>query len=246
MIIIPAIDIIGGKVVRLYQGDFNKKKFYSDDPVETALMWQKKGAGFLHIVDLDGARHGEIKNGDIITRIIKAVKVPCEVGGGLRDDKDIEYFLQQGAKRVVLGTRALEDINYLKKLVSEFKEKIIVSIDFRNTPGGLYVEKTGWSEKTHFGPLVLAKKMQKAGVGTIVVTDISKDGTLAGPNIKGLKEILEGTDVSVISSGGISGPEDIKKLRTIGSKKLEGVIIGRALYEGRIDLEEAIKIAGTC
>ncbi len=243
MLIIPAIDILKGKVARLYQGDFNKEKFYSDDPCETALEWQKKGAKFLHIVDLDGAKSGQIKNKDLIANVIKNVNVACEVGGGLRSEKDIEYFLEAGARRVVLGTKALEDIGYLKKLVSKFKEKIVVSIDFRNTSGALYVEKTGWLEKTNFGPVGFAKEMQGAGVETIVVTDISKDGTLTGPNIEGLRQILESVDISVIASGGISGLEDIKRLKEIETKNLEGVIIGRALYEGKIDLEAAIGAA---
>jgi len=241
MLVIPAIDVIQGKVVRLHQGDFNKEKFYSDDPVGTALMWQKKGASFLHIVDLDGARHGEIKNRDAISRIIKDVNIPCEVGGGLRDNKDIEYFLQQGARRLVLGTTALEDIDYLKKLVSEFNESIVVSVDF----AGERVAKKGWQEETDLAPDIVANRMQEIGVKTIVVTDIAMDGTLMGPNIEWLKKILNSVDISVIASGGISTLEDIKKLKAIGAKNLEGIIIGRALYEGKIDLEEAIRIAET-
>ena len=243
MLVIPAIDVIQGKVVRLHQGDFNKGKFYSDDPVGTALMWQKKGASFLHIVDLDGARHGEIKNRDTISRIIKNVNIPCEVGGGLRDNKDIEYFLQQGARRLVLGTRPLEDIDYLKKLVSKFNERIVISIDF----AGEKVAKKGWQEETDLTPDFVASRMQEIGVKTIVVTDIAMDGTLMGPNIEGLEKILNSVDISVIASGGISTLEDIKKLKAIGGKNLEGIIIGRALYEGKIKLEDAIRIAeGLC
>lgn len=238
MIIIPAIDIIDGRVVRLHQGDFSKEKFYSDDPVQTALMWQKKGAGFLHIVDLDGARYGEVKNKEIIRRIIKGVGMKCEVGGGLRDDKDIAYFLEQGAQRVVLGTKAFEDLDYLKKLVSRFSERIVVSIDF----AGDRVMKKGWQEEMDLSPDAMIKKIQQAGVRTIVVTDIAMDGTLKGPNVEVLKNILDSVDISVIASGGISSLEDIRKLKDIGSKNLEGVIIGRALYEGKINLEEAIKI----
>jgi len=238
MIIIPAVDIIQGKVVRLHQGDFTKEKSYSEDPVQTALMWQRKGARFLHIVDLDGAKYGKIKNREIISAIIKKVDIPCEVGGGLRDERDIEYFLEQGAQRVVIGTIAIEDRDYLKALIARFKEKIVVSIDF----AGGYVAKTGWQEKTDLTPDVVARDMQKMGVKSIVVTDIAMDGTLMGPNIERLQKILGSVDISVIASGGVSCLEDIKRLKEIGSRNLEGVIIGRALYEGKIDLEEAIKI----
>ncbi|MBU0759541.1 MAG: 1-(5-phosphoribosyl)-5-[(5-phosphoribosylamino)methylideneamino]imidazole-4-carboxamide isomerase [Candidatus Omnitrophica bacterium] len=241
MIIIPAIDIIQGRVVRLHQGNFGKETFYSDDPVETALMWQKKGATFLHIVDLDGARLGEIKNRAIIDRIIKKVSMSCEVGGGIRDEKDIEYFLKQGAKRVVLGTRALEDPDYLKKVISEFGESIVVGIDF----AGKKVVKKGWQENTNLRPDAVASHMQKLGVRTIEVTDIVMDGTLKGPNMEMLKKILAAVDMAVIASGGISSLGDIKALRGIGGKHLEGVIIGRALYEGKVDLKEAIRIAET-
>lgn len=241
MIIIPAIDIIGGKVVRLEKGDFNKEKVYPLDPVEAAKTWEAKGAEFLHIVDLDGAKQGKIKNAGLIVKIIEAVKIPCEVGGGLREEKDVEYFLKKGAKRVVLGTKAL-DVSYLKKLVAKFKEKIAVSIDFRHMGDGMIVVKTGWLEKTNLGPVALAKDMQDAGVKTIIVTDISKDGTLAGPNIEGLKQILNVVSISVIASGGVASLEDIRKLKAIKNKNLEGVIVGKALYEGRIDLEKAIKL----
>ncbi|MBU4312472.1 MAG: 1-(5-phosphoribosyl)-5-[(5-phosphoribosylamino)methylideneamino]imidazole-4-carboxamide isomerase [Candidatus Omnitrophica bacterium] len=239
MIIIPAIDIIGGRVVRLHQGDFTKEKFYSDDPVETALLWQKKGARFLHVVDLDGAKYGEVRNGEVIGRIIKAVDMKCEVGGGLRDEKDIAYFLEQGAERVVLGTKAFEDPDYLKKLVSMFGKKIVVSIDF----AGERIVKKGWQEEMDMSPDEMIKKIQQAGVSTIVVTDIAMDGTLKGPNVEKMKKILSSVDISVIASGGISSLADIKKLKDIGSKNLEGVIIGRALYEGKINLEDAIKIS---
>lgn len=240
MLIIPAIDIIQGRVVRLYQGDFNKEKFYSDDPVQTALAWQKKGAQFLHIVDLDGAKYGEVKNKDVINKIIKAVRIPCEVGGGLRDEKDMEDFLKEGASRVVLGTRVFEDIGYLKKLVARFKDKIVVSVDF----AGDRVVKKGWQEEADLSPDAMIDKIQETGVKTIVITDITMDGTLMGPNIKKLKKILKSADISVIASGGISSLEDIKRLKEIKSKRLEGVIVGRALYEGKFDLEEAIKAAG--
>lgn len=239
MLIIPAIDIIDGKVVRLEKGDFNKEKVYSKDPLEIARGWEKKGAGFLHIVDLDGAREGKIKNQDVIIKVIKNIKIPCEVGGGIRDKADIDYFLKNGARRVVLGTRAFEDTEYLEKLIASFNEKIIVSVDFLANK----VVKKGWQEKTDLDPISVIKEMHGIGVKTVVVTDTSVDGTLMGPKIQGLREILDAVDISVIASGGISSLEDIKKLKEIKNKNLEGVIIGKALYEGRLDLKEAIKIA---
>ena len=237
MLIIPAIDIIQGKVVRLNQGDFNKKKIYSGGPVETACSWQKKGAELLHIVDLDGAKEGRVKNKEAITSIIEALDISCEVGGGLRDEKDIEYFLNKGAKRVVLGTKAFEDIDYLKKLLLKFNEKIAVAIDFR----GKNLVKKGWQEKTDMTPESVALKMQEIGVKTIEVTDTGLDGTLKGPNTERLKNILTSVDISVVASGGISSLEDIKKLKSLKNSNLEGVILGTALYEGKISLEDAIK-----
>jgi len=242
MLIIPAIDIMSGKVVRLYKGDFDKDTVYPDDPVEAAKKWEQKGAQFLHIVDLDGAKEGKIRNGDIIKKIIKDVDVSCEVGGGLRRMEDVEYYLDSGAKRVILGTKVLEGAVFLNSVIEKFRDKIVVSIDFRISGSQYYVAKTGWVEKTDFRPVALAIEMEKAGVMTIVVTDISKDGTLAGPNIEGLKQILGAVNISVIASGGISSLEDIKRLKEIKNKNLEGVIIGKALYEGRIDLQEAIEI----
>ena len=239
MLIIPAIDIIQGKVVRLHQGDFSKEKFYSDDPVKIASIWEEKGAEFLHLVDLDGARYGEVRNREVLTSIVKSVKIPCEVGGGLRSEEDIEYFLEQGFQNVVIGTKAFEDIDYFKKLVSRFKEKIVVGIDF----SGEKVVKKGWQEETNLSPDEVVKEMQKLGVKTIVVTDIAMDGTLMGPNVEKLKEILDSVDISVIASGGISNLEDIKKLKGLNSKNLKGAIIGRAFYEGKIDLKEAMDIA---
>lgn len=238
MIIIPAIDIVKGKVVRLYQGDFLKEKLYADDPVQTALMWQKKGARFLHIVDLEGAKYGEMQNKDVIADIIKEISILCEVGGGLRDEDDIEYFFNKGAERVVLGTSAIEDTKRLKTLVSKFNEKIVISIDF----SGNRVVKKGWQEETDVQPINLAVKMQALGVKRLIVTDVQRDGTLTGPNTGSLQAILDSVEIPVIASGGISSIEDIKKLKDIKSRNLEGVIIGRALYEGTVKLEEAIKL----
>ncbi len=237
MLIIPAIDIIQGKVVRLNQGDFNKKKIYSEDPVKVALSWQKKGAELLHLVDLDGAKEGKIKNKEVLTRIIEEAGISCEVGGGIRSAKDIEYFLKKGAKRVVLGTKAFEDINYLKKLISKYNEKIAIAIDFK----GESIVKKGWQEKIDLSPEEIVCKMQDIGVKTLEVTDTALDGTLKGPNVERLSKILDSVDISVIASGGVSNLSDIKKLKSIGKSNLKGVIIGTALYEGMLSLEDAIR-----
>ncbi|MBU4343054.1 MAG: 1-(5-phosphoribosyl)-5-[(5-phosphoribosylamino)methylideneamino]imidazole-4-carboxamide isomerase [Candidatus Omnitrophica bacterium] len=239
MLIIPAIDIIQGKVVRLHQGDFNKITFYSDEPIKIAMAWQEKGARLLHLVDLEGARDGKLKNKDTIVDIVKNIDILCEIGGGIRTESDIEFFLNTGAKRVVIGTKALEGNASLGRLVSKYKEKIVVSIDF----SGGRVAKKGWQEETDLTPGDCVDMMQEAGVKTIVVTDIRLDGTLKGPNVKRIKEIINSKDISVIASGGISSIEDIRKLKEIENKNLEGVIVGRALYEGKVKLEEAIKIA---
>lgn len=240
MIIIPAIDIIKGRVVRLRQGDFSQEKSYSDDPLSVAKAWEKDGARFLHLVDLDGARLGRTENKEIIANIIRSVKMPCEVGGGLRTEEDVEYFLEQGASRVIFGTKAFEDIAYFEKLVSRFKEKIVVSIDF---VGGHVVSK-GWQEETELLPEDAAKQMVDIGVKTLVVTDIATDGTLEGPNTEKLKKIFSAIDASIIISGGISSLKDIKKIKNMGLKNIEGIIIGRAFYEKKFSLKEANKITG--
>jgi phosphoribosylformimino-5-aminoimidazole carboxamide ribotide isomerase len=239
MIIIPAIDIMSGRVVRLQQGDFNRETVYSGDPLMIARNWIIKGAKFLHLVDLDGARDGKVKNADVIARILENIKIKCEVGGGLRDEKDIEWYLKKGAARVVLGTRAFEDMDYLEKLLSKFNEKIVVSVDFR----GDNVVKKGWQEVMDLNPIEVIGKMQGIGIKTLIVTDITVDGTLIGPNINRLKEILEKVNINIIASGGVSSVDDIKNLKGLKAGNLEGVIIGKALYEGKLDLQEAVRIA---
>ncbi|MFH1782645.1 MAG: 1-(5-phosphoribosyl)-5-[(5-phosphoribosylamino)methylideneamino]imidazole-4-carboxamide isomerase [Candidatus Omnitrophota bacterium] len=240
MIILPAIDIIEGKVVRLHQGNFKKKKKYSDDPLEVALKWQEQGAEYLHIVDLDGAKNGKVVNQDIIAKIIQNVDMKCEVGGGIKTEEDIAFFLSQKAERVVLGTTAIENKTVLKKLVSEFKEKIVVSIDFKDG----FITKAGWMEKTDITAPDFAEEMKSIGLERIIVTDIATDGTLEGPNIHELSLILDLVDIKLIASGGISSLNDIRKLKEIRNKNLEGAIIGKALYENKIDLAEAISVAG--
>jgi len=246
MLIIPAIDILKGNVVRLYKGDFDKEKVYSNNGVDVALQWQKKGAQFLHIVDLDGARTGTPKNKGVIIDILKNVNVPCEVAGGLRREEDVEYYLERGARRVVLGTKAFEDRDFLDKMIKRFGEKISVSIDFNKTDSGkMYIAKAGWIKRTYLSVIDGINEIKKLGIKTIILTDISRDGTLLGPDIDNLKVILEDADISVIVSGGISSLDDIKLLKqNLEGVGLKGVIIGKALYEGKIDLAQAIDLSG--
>lgn len=239
MLIIPAIDIIGGKVVRLEKGDFKKATIYSSNPLEICLKWQNQGANFLHIVDLDAAKQGRLVNSGLIIDIIKKISIPAEIGGGLRSEEDVELYIKNGAGSVVLGTRVFEDRGYLKKLLRNFKEKIIVSVDFR---GNKVVEK-GWQHKTDLEPIKLIKDMQDMGVKRVIVTDTSRDGTLKGPNIKMFEEILSAVNISIVASGGVSSLNDIRALKEIGDKNLLGVIIGKALYENKLDMKEAMKLA---
>lgn len=239
MLIIPAIDLQDGCVVRYVRGATDKK-VYSRDPVKTAKHWVKQGAEFLHIVDLDGAFSGTPKNIEIAKSIAKEIKIPVEFGGGVRDTGTIEELLKAGIKRVVLGTRAVQDEKFLRATFKKFKDKVIVSIDAKN---GLVMIK-GWkSEGKGVLSLDFANALKETGFKEVIYTDTSKDGTLLGPNIKDTKEILKKTGLKVIASGGISSLDDIIKLQKLKNDGLSGIIIGKALYEGKFTLSQAIKIA---
>jgi len=238
MLIIPAIDLRGGKVVRLFQGKFNCQKIYSCDPVKVAKHWARQGAKFLHIVDLDGASSGVSKNLDVLEKIIAEVGMPFEFGGGIRSIQAISKLLKLGAQRVVLGTKAATDLEFLKQAWKKFGERIIVSIDAKD---GLVLIK-GWNRPASKGALDFAKELKKIGFKQLIYTDISKDGTLAGPNILAIKELLKATGLNVIASGGVSGLKDLLKLNKLKKQGLSGVIIGKALYEGRFTLVEALKL----
>lgn len=242
MLIIPAVDIMDGKVVRLYRGDFKKQTVYSDNPRKIAKDWQRQGARFLHLVDLDGALMGECKNLELVIDIAKSLKIPVEFSGGLRKLDLIERALKNGINRVVVGTRAL-DFAFLKKAVKKFKERICVSIDQRKA--GLAT--SGWTKTKSVNPLDLIKQLENLGVSSIIYTDILRDGTLKGPNLKGASDILKATDISLIASGGISCLDDLRKLKSLSicGRRLAGVIIGKALYEKRFTLKDALKIART-
>ena len=238
MLIIPAIDLRGGKVVRLFQGKFNRQKVYSADPVKVAKHWVKQGAKFLHIVDLDGASSGSPKNLEVLKEIIIGVGIPVEFGGGVRSGETISKLLSLGVERVILGTQAAGDAKFLKQAWKKFGEKIIVSIDAKCGK----VLTQGWNRKAAKTTLVFAQELKTIGFKQIIYTDISKDGTLAGPNIPGIKELLKLTGLKVIASGGVCGLEDLVKLKKLKKLGCSGVIVGKALYEGKFTLVEALKL----
>ena len=239
MLIIPAIDLKNGKVVRLRQGRFQQETVYSSDPVSTARHWKRQGAKYLHVVDLDGARYGRVRHLELIKKMVKAVKIPIEFGGGLRQSKSIKQVLDCGVKRVVLGTK-LQDEEFLRRTFKEFKQKIIVSVDVHNNA----VRISGWQRKyRNFGILELIKRLEDIGFLKIIYTDIARDGTLKGPNITMIKRILKESRLRLIASGGISRLADILKLRALSKQGLVGLVIGKALYEGRFTLKEALKYA---
>ena len=241
MLIIPAIDLMGGKCVRLFQGRADTQTIYSDDPVEIAGKWQAEGAEYLHLVDLDGAFQGSIKNIDVVRAIVGAINIPCELGGGIRDAETVANVLDAGLDRVIIGTRAC-DIDFLKGLVSKFGEKIVVGIDARD---GM-VSVRGWEEVTSNSALDFARQVEDVGVKTIIYTDVARDGALQGPNIPAIAEMLDSVEIGVVASGGVTTIDDVRELCSLSYENLVGVIIGKALYTGNIGLKEVLEIAETC
>jgi phosphoribosylformimino-5-aminoimidazole carboxamide ribotide isomerase len=239
MQIIPAIDIRNGKVVRLKQGRAEDETAYAISPADAAKRWAAAGATMVHVVDLDGAMSGEFRNIGLVARIAKECGIRVELGGGLRDLGAIKKALDAGVTRVVIGTKALDE-SFLKDAVKSFPGSIVVGIDSKC---GI-VRTDGWLAKSAMKAEDLAKKVFKLGVRTVIHTDIASDGMMRGANIAGLKAILKASACDVIASGGISTLEDIRKLADLKDKKLVGAIIGKALYEGKIDLREAIKAFG--
>jgi phosphoribosylformimino-5-aminoimidazole carboxamide ribotide isomerase len=242
MEIIPAIDIRGGRCVRLEQGDYARETVFGNDPVAVAKRWQELGAARLHIVDLDGAREGAPRNEDTIRAILSAASVPVQVGGGIRDIATIQRYLDAGADRAILGTTAVKDQTTLMNAVVLFRERIVVGVDARNG----VVATEGWLESATLPATDLVKQLSEMAVSRIVYTDILRDGALKGPNIEAISELL-GTiaglpsPVAVIASGGVSSTNDLKRLAALG---VEGAIIGKAIYTGDIDLAAAIASVG--
>lgn len=237
MLIIPAIDIKDGCVVRFIQGKFDKK-VYSRNPLKTAKHWQRQGARLIHIVDLDGASMGFPKNLNTVKEIVKATDVPIQFGGGIRKIETIRLLLDYGVYRVVLATKAVEDRDFLKRVFKEFKDRVIISIDAKADN----VLIKGWQASSKSTNLLdFACILKETGFKELIYTDTLKDGTLEGPNIKGIKTLLRETSMKIIASGGISSLNDIYKLKSIEKKGLIGIIIGKALYEGRFTLSQALK-----
>jgi phosphoribosylformimino-5-aminoimidazole carboxamide ribotide isomerase len=238
MLIIPAIDLKDGCVVRLTQGSLKDKKIYSRDAVKTARHWLRQGAKLIHVVDLDGATSGVAKNIEIAKKIAQEVCVPLEFGGGVRKIETIKALIDAGVSRVVLGTKAIEDSAFLKEALKKFKDKVIVSIDARD--GQVLIN--GWQKKSgKLQATELAKQLKILGLKEVIYTDISKDGTLKGPNIKGIKALLKDTGLKVIASGGVSSLDDIRRLKLLEKSGVTGIIVGKALYEGRFTLTQALK-----
>ncbi|MCP3677928.1 MAG: 1-(5-phosphoribosyl)-5-[(5-phosphoribosylamino)methylideneamino]imidazole-4-carboxamide isomerase [Deltaproteobacteria bacterium] len=238
MIVIPAIDIKDGRCVRLKQGRMDDETVYSDDPVEVAFRWERAGARLIHLVDLDGAVEGLTKNRETIREIIDAVTVEVQIGGGIRERGAVSSYLEEPrVKRVIIGTAAYSDPAFLEDICEEFPERIAVGIDALD--GKVAIK--GWIETTDEKAIDMARRLEGVGVASIIYTDISRDGMLVGPNIEATAEIAKAVDIPVIASGGVSTIEDIEALKGSG---VEGVITGKALYTGSLDLSQAIAAAG--
>jgi phosphoribosylformimino-5-aminoimidazole carboxamide ribotide isomerase len=239
MLIIPAIDLKDGVVVRLTQGNKDTATVYSNDPVEVAKLWEAQGAELIHVVDLDGAMLGKPQNLEVVKKIIKAINIPIEFGGGVRNIKTVEEILNMGVNKVIIGSKAAIDPNLIRNVMAKFKDKVIIGIDAK----GGRVAIWGWQQMTEYSAIDLAQEMKRSGVTEIIYTDIAKDGMLEGPNFEAIKDFIQSVKVNVIASGGITTLDDVKKLIEFKGLGLKGMIIGKALYTGRIDLKEAIKIA---
>jgi phosphoribosylformimino-5-aminoimidazole carboxamide ribotide isomerase len=238
MIVIPAIDLKEGKCVRLEQGLMEKDTVFNDNPAAQARDWQNQGAELLHIVDLDGAFAGEPKNRSAIEAIVKAITIPAQLGGGIRDIATIEVYLSLGLSRVIIGTAAQRNPELVLEACKKFPGRIVVGIDAKN--GMVAVQ--GWAEVTDITAVDLARKFEDCGVTAIIYTDISRDGMLQGPNLGATKALAESVSIPVIASGGVSSLKDIENLMAIESSGVSGVITGKAVYSGAIRLCEAIAI----
>ncbi|MDF5740050.1 MULTISPECIES: 1-(5-phosphoribosyl)-5-[(5-phosphoribosylamino)methylideneamino]imidazole-4-carboxamide isomerase [unclassified Nostoc] len=240
MDVIPAIDLLEGHCVRLYQGDYDRSQVFSENPADVAKQWVDQGATRLHIVDLDGAKAGKVVNLGAIEAIAHAVSVPIEIGGGLRDRTSVQQIFNLGVQWAILGTIAVEQPQLVQELCAEFPEQIIIGIDARNGR----VATRGWLETSEVLATQLAVQMQELGAAAIIYTDIHRDGTLTGPNLEALRELAAAISIPIIASGGVSSITDLLSLLALEPQGVTGVIVGRALYTGDILLKEALRAIG--
>ena len=238
MIIFPAIDIKDGKCVRLLKGDFNKITSYDKSPVDQAYVFFKSGFKDIHIIDLDGALLGELKNSEIIKKIIKKVKLRIQIGGGIRNIDSINSWLEIGVDKIVMGTAAIENIDLLKSACKKFKNKIAIALDTRD---GL-IALSGWKKQTNIAALDFLKEIENFGVSRIIYTDINKDGTKKGPNIKDAIELSIKVKIPLVVSGGVSSIDDIKKIKSLNNSNIEGVIVGKSIYDGDIKINDLVEL----
>ncbi|MEC8389891.1 MAG: 1-(5-phosphoribosyl)-5-[(5-phosphoribosylamino)methylideneamino]imidazole-4-carboxamide isomerase [Planctomycetota bacterium] len=229
----PAVDIRGGQCVRLIQGDYDQETVYGANPADMAIRWASDGAGQIHLVDLDGARDGSTANRQAVAEIVNSVEVPCQLGGGIRDRVTVAEYLGLGVERLVIGTKAQKDPDWLSAICKEFPERIVIGLDARS---GM-VATDGWLQTSDTPASELAKRYSKLPIAGIVYTDITRDGMLKGPNLEALKDIIDAVDVPVIASGGVTTSEDVTEIAKLGAA---GCIIGRSLYEGKMTLADAM------
>ena len=239
MIIYPAIDIRGGRCVRLTEGRFDAETVFADDPPEMALKWAGMGAEFLHLVDLDGALAGEGKNVPVIERILQSVNIPVQLGGGIRNLETIEKLLALGVTRLILGSAAVKNPQLVEEACKKYPGHIAVGIDAKN--GEVAIE--GWGKGSGVAATELAKQMATYGVETIIYTDISRDGMLSGVNVEATAALARACGVPIIASGGVASIEDIRRVKAVEADGVQGCIIGKAIYTGAVDLKEALALA---
>ena len=236
MLIFPAIDLYGGQAVRLYKGDYSKMTVYSDDPLAVARDFESSGAIWVHLVDLEGAKTGKTPNIDTVRRIVEGTSLSCEIGGGIRNMETVDRYFDVGVARVILGTAAVNDEDFLRRAVEKYGAKIAVGVDIKD--GKVAIK--GWIEKSELDAFDFCEKLQKIGVSTIICTDISKDGAMMGANHTLYRSLSDKFDMRIVASGGVSSMDDVRRLRALD---IYGAIIGKAYYTGDIDLDEAIEVS---
>ncbi|MCP3028160.1 1-(5-phosphoribosyl)-5-[(5-phosphoribosylamino)methylideneamino]imidazole-4-carboxamide isomerase [Halobacillus sp. A5] len=235
--IFPAIDMRNGKCVRLEQGDFDKQTVYGDNPFEVAKRFSDAGASWIHMVDLDGAKDGSRQNAGHVVKVAEDLDVKVQIGGGIRSEEDVEYYLNRGVDRVIIGSLAVRDLNLTKELLKKYGDQIVIGLDARDG----YVATEGWLERSEVTAVGLGKELAEAGASTFVYTDIAKDGMLQGPNVEEIVRLGKETGVDVIASGGIKGIDDLQELKKYQSSHVIGSIVGKALYTDRIQLIDALR-----